>query len=195
MAKLIELIDNSLTDKNTCHSYINTYENLFSSKKNHNNNILEIGIGEPKENKENGGSIKLWHDYFQNSTIYGLDIHHISNINNSIQNKDRIKLFTSVNAYDTTFIKSAFVDNNIKFDILIDDGPHTLDSMIFFVTHYLPVLNDTGILVIEDIPDIKWINILIQHVPEEYRRFIQVADLRHVKNRWDDIMLIINKTL
>ncbi len=33
MAKLVELIDNSLTDKNTCHSYINTYEHLFSSKK------------------------------------------------------------------------------------------------------------------------------------------------------------------
>jgi hypothetical protein len=87
------------------------------------------------------------------------------------------------------------VDNNIKFDILIDDGPHTLDSMIFFVKHYLPLLNETGILVVEDIPDIKWINILIRHVPEEYRRFIQVADLRHVKNRWDDVMLIINKTL
>jgi hypothetical protein len=195
MAKLVELIDNSLTDKNTCHSYINTYEHLFSSKKNDNNNILEIGIGEPKENRENGGSIKLWHDYFQNSTIYGLDIHDISKINDSIKNKDRIKLFTSVDAYDTTFIKSTFVDNNIKFDILIDDGPHTLDSMIFFVKHYLPLLNETGILVVEDIPDIKWINILIRHVPEEYRRFIQVADLRHVKNRWDDVMLIINKTL
>jgi len=195
MAKLVELIDNSLTDKNTCHSYINTYEHLFSSKKNDNNNILEIGIGEPKENKENGGSIKLWHDYFQNSTIYGLDIHDISKINDSIKNKDRIKLFTSVDAYDTTFIKSTFVDNNIKFDILIDDGPHTLESMIFFVKHYLPLLNEKGILVIEDIPDIKWINILIRHVPEEYRRFIQVADLRHVKKRWDDIMLIINKTL
>jgi hypothetical protein len=137
----------------------------------------------------------LWHDYFQNSTIYGLDIHDISKINDSIKNKDRIKLFTSVNAYDTTFIKSTFVDNNIKFDILIDDGPHTLDSMIFFVKHYLPLLNEKGILVIEDIHDIKWINILIRHVPEEYRRFIQVADLRHVKNRWDDIMLIINKTI
>ncbi len=137
----------------------------------------------------------MWHDYFQNSTIYGLDIHDISKINDSIKNKDRIKLFTSVNAYDTTFIKSTFVDNNIKFDILIDDGPHTLDSMIFFVKHYLPLLNEKGILVIEDIHDIKWINILIRHVPEEYRRFIQVADLRHVKNRWDDIMLIINKTI
>ena len=81
------------------------------------------------------------------------------------------------------------------FDLIIDDGPHTLDSMIFFVTHYLPLLNETGVLVIEDIPDITWINILIQNVPEEYRNFIQIEDLRHVKNRWDDIMFIINKAL
>jgi hypothetical protein len=195
MSKLIDLIDNYLTDKNTSHSYINTYERLFSSKKLLKNNILEIGIGEPKQNKENGGSIKLWHDYFPNSTIYGLDIHDISNVNDIIKNNDRIKLFTSINAYDTRFIENTFVKNNIKFDILIDDGPHTLDSMVFFVRHYLPLLNDTGVLVIEDIPDTKWINILIQNVPEEYRKFIQIEDLRRVKNRWDDIMLIINKSL
>jgi hypothetical protein len=195
MSRLIDLIDNSLTDKNTSHSYITTYERLFSSKKMFKNNILEIGIGDPKQNKENGGSIKLWFDYFPNSTIYGLDILDISNINDIIKNNDRIKLFTSINAYDTTFIENTFVKNDIKFDILIDDGPHTLDSMIFFVTHYLPLLNETGVLVIEDIPDITWINILIQNVPEEYRKFIQIEDLRHVKNRWDDIMLIINKSL
>ena len=195
MSMLIDLIDNYLTDKNTSHSYISTYERLFSSKKMFKNNILEIGIGEPKQNKENGGSIKLWFDYFPNSTIYGLDIIDISNVNDIIKNNDRIKLFTSINAYDTTFIENTFVKNDIKFDILLDDGPHTLDSMIFFVTHYLPLLNETGVLVIEDIPDITWINILIQNVPEEYRKFIQIEDLRHVKNRWDDIMFIINKAL
>jgi len=33
MSKLIDLIDNTKTDKNTCHSYIETYEELFSQKK------------------------------------------------------------------------------------------------------------------------------------------------------------------
>ena len=132
---------------------------------------------------------------FRNSTIYGLDIHDISNVNDIIKNNDRIKLITSVNAYDVKFIENTFVKNDIKFDILIDDGPHTLDSMVFFVKHYLPLLNDTGVLVIEDIPDIKWVNILISYTPEEYRKFIQIEDLRNVKNRWDDIMFIIKKSL
>jgi cephalosporin hydroxylase len=158
MSRLIDLIDNTKTDKNTSHSYIETYEELFLQKKFDKNNILEIGIGEPGANKENGGSIKLWHDYFVNSIVYGLDIHDISNINENIINKDRIKLFTSIDAYSNDFIEQNL--KNMKFDILIDDGPHTLDSMIFFLKNYLPLLNDNGILVIEDIPDMNWINIL-----------------------------------
>jgi hypothetical protein len=194
MSRLIDLVDNTKTDKNTSHSYLNTYQQLFESKRFEKNNILEIGIGEPLENKSNGGSIKLWHDYFSNSIIYGVDICDISVVNDDIINKDRIKLYTSIDAYDAAFIENEFINQNIKFDILIDDGPHTLESMIFFVKHYLPILNDNGVLVIEDIPDINWINILSQNTPEEYKQYIECIDLRHIKNRWDDIMFVIRKT-
>jgi hypothetical protein len=193
MSQLIDLLDNTRTDKNTCHSYLPVYQKLFESKKYDNNSILEIGIGDPKQNKENGSSIELWHDYFENSIIHGLDIIPVSDVNDRIINKERIKLYTSVDAYDTAFIKNKFINNNIKFDILIDDGPHTLDSMIFFVKHYLPLLKDDGILVIEDIPDINWIQILTENTPEDLRQYINVADLRKIKNRWDDIMFIIKK--
>jgi hypothetical protein len=191
MSRLIDLIDNTKTDKNTCHSYIQTYEELFSEKKFCNNNVLEIGIGEPKENKENGGSIKLWHDYFINSTIYGLDIHDISNINESIINKERIKLFTSVDAYDIDFIEKNFKE--LTFDIMIDDGPHTLESMLFFIKNYLPLLNKNGILVIEDIPDIEWLTILYNSTPDEFKSNVHKYDLRSNKNRWDDILFVIKK--
>jgi hypothetical protein len=193
MSQLIDLVDNTRTDKNTCHSYLLVYQKLFESKKYNNNNILEIGIGEPKQNKENGGSIELWHDYFPNSTIYGLDIYDISNVNEEIIDKERIQLYTSIDAYDTAFIENTFIKNNIQFDILIDDGPHTLDSMIFFIKHYLPLLKDDGILVIEDIPDINWTQILKENTPEELRQCINIIDLRHFKNRWDDIMFVIQK--
>lgn len=190
---LSELIDNTKTDKNTSHSYIYTYERLFHSRKYENNRILEIGIGEPKNNKQNGGSIKLWYDYFPNSIIYGLDIHDISNINDDIQNKDRIKLYTSVDAYSDNFVENMFIQSNTTFDILIDDGPHTLESMKIFIHKYLPLLNSRGIMVIEDIPDMDWIQILRNCVPTELRDSIEVVDLRYIKNRWDDIMMVIHK--
>jgi hypothetical protein len=50
---LIDLIDNSKTDKNTVHSYIELYEKLLCSQKESAKNVLEVGI-------YNGGSIKLW---------------------------------------------------------------------------------------------------------------------------------------
>jgi hypothetical protein len=65
--------------------------------------------------------------------------------------------------------------------------------MVFFVKNYLPLLNDNGVFVIEDIPDIKWTQILTENTPEEYKKYIQIEDLRHIKNRWDDIMFIIKK--
>ena len=61
------LVDNERTDKNTLHSYLDLYENLFADKKESAKHILEIGIA-------NGGSIKLWKDYFTNATIHGIDI-------------------------------------------------------------------------------------------------------------------------
>lgn len=68
------LIDNSKTDKNTTHSYLPTYQKIFANKKETAKHILEIGIGDNFCSSGNGGSIKLWHDYFQNATIHALDI-------------------------------------------------------------------------------------------------------------------------
>jgi len=186
---LKDLIDDSLTDKNTTHCYIEIYEKLFEKKKYDSNVILEIGIGDLY--KKNGGSIKLWRDYFPNSTIYGLDIRDIRHVNDEIINKDRINLYTSTNAYDKNFIEKEFINKNIKFDILIDDGPHALDSMIFFIKNYLPLLKEDGIFVIEDIPDINWVSKLQENVPEEYKNKCKVFDLREKKKRYDDILFCI----
>ena len=60
---LIKLVDNRYTDKNNTHSYLPLYEKLLKNKKNTAKNILEIGIGDFGE--KNGGSIKLWKDYFK----------------------------------------------------------------------------------------------------------------------------------
>ena len=89
---LEDLVDNSKTDKNTIHSYLPLYEQLLNKRKETALNVLEVGINL-------GGSIKLWHDYFTNATIFGLDIISIDNdiICDEIKNNDRIKLLTSIN--------------------------------------------------------------------------------------------------
>jgi predicted O-methyltransferase YrrM len=187
---LNELVNNKHTDKNTTHSYLNLYENLLSTKKYTAKNILEIGIGYPGGN---GGSIKMWNDYFVNANIYALDIQYINDIWDEIKNKDRIKLFTSIDAYDEINFKELFLDKNIKFDMMLDDGPHSLESMKQFIKLYSQLMTDDGILMIEDVQDIEWIEELKLVVPDHLKEYIQSYDLRSNNNRYDDIVFTINK--
>uniref|UniRef100_A0A6C0KXX7 Methyltransferase n=1 Tax=viral metagenome TaxID=1070528 RepID=A0A6C0KXX7_9ZZZZ len=182
---LLDLCDNSKTDKNTTHSYLELYEKLLNNKKYNAKNVLEIGVKE-------GGSIKLWHDYFENANIYGLDIIPIKYMWDEITNKERIKL-GCFDAYNDSFFNEYFL-NKIKFDFVLDDGPHTLESMIQFIKLYSSVLTDDGILIIEDVQSIDWIEILKNEVPEDLIKFIEFYDLRNIKNRYDDIVFVINKT-
>lgn len=180
---LYNLIDDRYTDKNTTHSYLDTYENLFNKKKDTAKNILEIGIS-------TGGSIKLWHDYFTNATIYGIDIDDTRYIKADIKNNDRIKLLLNTNGYNESIPQSL----NTKFDVIIDDGPHTLESQINFIKLYSDLLEDDGILIIEDVADITHLTNLKDVTPEHLKQYIKTIDMRDVKGRFDDILFIIDKS-
>jgi hypothetical protein len=190
---LKELVNNLHTDKNTLHSYLDLYQELLCSKKNTAKNILEIGIGYYYH--PNGGSIKLWYDYFLNANIYALDIQHIDNIWDEIKNKNRIKLLTSTDAYDEVKFNELFLDKNIKFDMILDDGPHTLETMIQFIKLYSQIMTEDGILIIEDVQSINWIDDFVKVVPENLKKYIQVYDLRHERSCGDNIVFVINKNI
>jgi len=188
---LTDFCDNGLTDKNTVHSYLPVYEMLFASKRLTATDVLEIGIGPAPH--QNGGSIRMWHLYFNNATIHACDIIHINDVHRCIVDVPRINLYASTDAYTPAFTVNVFLMKNIKFDILLDDGPHTLPSMLSFINLYLPLLKDDGILAIEDVQDITWINALRTATPDALKPYIEVYDLRSVKGRWDDIIFVINK--
>ncbi len=187
---LKQLINNDSTDKNTTHSYLETYELLFNKRKSKTKNVLEIGIGDFGE--LNGGSVELWYNYFQNASIYAVDILDITRVLPHIQNNPRIQLFTGSNAYDQHFFETTFINTNIKFDIMIDDGPHTLESMIKFINLYHKLLAPGGIMIVEDVQDISWIEHLTNATPDNLKQFINVYDLRKNKDRYDDILFTID---
>lgn len=189
---LKQLVNNVKTDKNTTHSYLDLYEKLLCTKKNTARNILEIGIGYPGDN---GGSIKLWHDYFINANIYTLDIQHINDVWDEIKNNNRINLITSTDGYDENIFKKTFLDKNIKFDMMLDDGPHTLESMKQFIKLYSQIMTEDGILMIEDVQAIEWLDELKDVVPENLKKYIRCYDLRANKGRYDDIVFVINKSI
>jgi len=182
---LVHLVDNKRTDKNTVHSYLPLYDTLLLNRKETAKNVLEVGIFQ-------GGSIKLWKDYFSNAVVYGLDIMQLDRVWNVLRNDPRIILYTSTDAYNDRFVKENFVERNLKFDFMIDDGPHTLDSMKAFIKLYSQLLTEDGIMIIEDVQSWEWIELLKQEVPVHLKQYVEVFDLRKNKNRYDDIVFTIN---
>lgn len=189
---LSELVDNSITDKNTTHSYLSLYQKLLANKRETAKNVLEVGIGDFGE--KNGGSIKLWRDYFTNATIYGIDILPMDRVIDELKNDNRVVLYTSSNAYNKDFVTTHFLNKNIKCDFMLDDGPHTLYSMRQFIKLYSQLMTDDGILVVEDVQSMDWIEVLKEEVPEDMKQFIKVYDLRANKKRYDDIVFTIDKS-
>lgn len=192
---LFDLIDNTRTDKNTVHSYLDLYQQWFEGKKDTAKNVLEVGIA------YEGGSIRLWYDYFKNATVYGIDViplhnmwHNIINVKDPYNENHKIELHNSCDAYNESWFNETFLNKGIKCDILIDDGPHTLESMVRFIQLYSQIMTDDGMLIIEDVQDINWIETLKQVVPDHLKRYIEVYDRRHIKGRYDDIMFVIDRS-
>jgi len=177
------LIDNNRSDKSVIHSYLPLYEELLSKKKDTATDVLEIGICY-------GGSIKLWHDYFSNANIYALDIIPYNKIWDELKNKDRIKLFSSFDAYNKDIVQRCFGVK--KFDFILDDGPHTLASQLNFLNTYLPFLKDDGILIIEDVESLEYLEILKKNTYLCYQKYIKTFDLRDKKGRYDDLVFCID---
>jgi hypothetical protein len=115
---LLNIPISDTTDKNTIHSYLETYESLFHSKQNTSGNILEIGV-------HFGGSIQLWNNYFKNAKIYGLDI--ADNISvNEIKDNENIILNVNVDAYN-----KIFVNNSIKNSELNENNSKIPELVLF----------------------------------------------------------------
>lgn len=177
---LMSTVNNYYTDKNTVHSYLPIYQKLFGNKDI--KNILEIGV-------QRGGSIKLWNDYFPNAHVFGIDLTD-ELICLDIKNKENISLFFE-DAYSESIIEKL---KNTKFDVIIDDGDHILDSMKKTIELYLPLLKNDGVFIIEDLRDIKWTKELESITPSEDKKYVKKFDLRKNKNRWDDILFVIDRS-
>ena len=132
--------------------------------------------------------------FFTNATIYGIDILPIDRVMDELLNDRQVVLYTSTDAYDVDFITTQFYNKNLQFDFMLDDGPHTLESMVSFIKLYLNLMTNDGILIIEDVQSLDWIQTLVDAVPDNLKPYIKVYDLRHIKNRWDDIVFTIDKS-
>lgn len=163
------------------HAYISKFYDVeFEKYKDKKINLLEIGCA-------SGGSLLLWHDYFTQATIYGVDSGQDARFNNCqkyTENIDRIKL-NQADGYDSDLVSSL-----PNFDIIIDDGPHTKESHFKLLDLYLPKLNQGGVLVIEDLDDINYGKEYCQKLTSEYQ--YETLDT-NTQKEYNSILFVVRK--
>ena len=172
------------TDKFSCHSYNDFYDELFDGKRSAPLDILEVGVHQ-------GGSVRLWQDYLTEAKIYGVDIKPIDAIM-SDGCSNRVTL-VSHDMYDDRGMSNVtytFLNGFKGFDVVVDDGSHILRDQIYALKWFPQMLKPGGILVIEDVPEGAEAEI-IKYAPSGGT--CEVINLRSVKNRWDDCLIVFKK--
>lgn len=157
------------------HNYTEIYGDLLRYYKNRKNKILEIGIRQ-------GGSLKMWKEYFKESDIYGVDIN-LNWIETDLNDCNVLK----GDAYNINTINKLF--KNIKFDVILDDGSHRLEDQIKCLNMYSELLTDDGILIIEDIHSYENAKEIISNFNGR-RNKCSIIDRRHCIPSLDDLNVI-----
>ena len=60
-----------------------------------------------------------------------------------------------------------------------------------FLLLAIPKMVPGGVVIVEDLQNISWVSSLTESVPESLRPNIRVFDRRAVKNRYDDILFVV----
>ena len=128
--------------------YTQHYNQLLSEVRDDFTKVLEIGV-------ETGRSHRLWLEYFPNAKIYGYDIFkygydELQRLQEANPFLDRSVMFKGdqSNVEDLNRFKS---EHGGDFDMIIDDGGHTMEQMQTSLNHLWDSIKPGGVYVIEDL--------------------------------------------
>ena len=127
-------------------SYLPRYQEMFSRYRELPINILEIGV-------QNGGSLEVWSEYFPNARyIVGCDIDPACA---ALEFDDRRIKVVVGDANDPATLKG-ILQISSEYNIIIDDGAHTSESIKKAFGNYFPLLAFNGLYVVEDLHCSYW---------------------------------------
>lgn len=140
MKSLEEIARYKETDKSSdIHNYCVKYEKYLPFDRLKDIKILEIGIA-------NGGSLEMWKEFYPNSSIVGVDIEASCK---QYENIDE-EIFVEIGSqYDSEFLNK-LIEKYGEFDLIIDDGSHQQDHVIFSFEFLFKSVTSQGVYVVED---------------------------------------------
>lgn len=168
-------------DKGTIHSYIEPYMSLLEPVRAKARFVVEIGI-------LNGTSLLMWEEYFAQATVYGIDKHLFPidrhDLRPLIAAGHQIRIFDATEAAE---VKNHF--GGTKFDVVIDDASHQFEQQVQLYQNFKPYLTPGAIYIIEDIQDIDAHRAEFEQL--DPTKQIDILDLRSVKGRYDDVLVVL----
>lgn len=148
--------------------------------------ILEIGV-------RGGASLRMWSEFLEDvrgGKAVGIDNFSDSTTPKAVWVTRKNVQVIEGDAYDPHLV--AGLERN--FDLIVDDGPHDLQSQKAFLELYWPLLAPGGVLVVEDIlggrPDLAR---LINSLHLDSRGCVGSIDLRRVSGCSDALLLVVHK--
>lgn len=159
-------------DKGTAHSYIDEYQKLLEPYRK-NSTVLEIGL-------YMGESLRMWEEFFIDSDVIGVDISdgHLTKLIEENTHKIIIGDATNEEILDLMSDK--------MFDVIIDDGSHRLEHQVKSFNIFKNRMKPNGVYIIEDIDNID----KTKGIFENLHNNIQIIDNRHIKGRYDDVLIV-----
>ena len=125
--------------------YFDIYERHFSKYRDKDIVLMEVGVS-------NGGSIKMWLNYFGKKTkIYGIDI----DPRCKEFEENNVEIFIGSQS-DLQFLEE--IKKKVpKIDILIDDGGHFMEQQITTFNVLFSHVKDDGVYLCEDLHTSYWL--------------------------------------
>lgn len=127
------------TDKNpSMHNFIDVYARHFDPIREDVHRVFEIGVF-------NGASHKMWKCYFDSVEVYGIDIKEKPWI-------ERLGIQVFIANQSNRSHLQRFVDSTGgQFDIIIDDGGHTMEQQQVSLGFLFKHLKPGGLYIVEDV--------------------------------------------
>jgi hypothetical protein len=134
------------TDKSSdVHNYCVKYEKYLPFNRYQDMNILEIGILD-------GKSLLTWKDYYYKAKIVGIDINPDCK---QFQNKEN-DISVEIGSQGNNVFLNDIMREYGPFDMILDDGSHMNEHVIFSFEHLFQSLKSGGVYIVEDVSTSYW---------------------------------------
>ena len=144
----------------------------------------------------------MWNEFFENSNIYGLDdFSHKVGFSHAGQVKVNWKTVEeSLNALDRVNIikcdstNAVKVNENLqdlKFDVIIDDGNHTVAAQLKTIELFYPYLSENGIYIVEDVMTLKGAQACADKLRQLSGKSVDIKEF-NIRSRADDRLVVLH---